>query len=213
MLVRRFTGLPITFRAMPSSSQRVVVAAFALFSLCGRPLSAQAKFPRVSVDGAVGAGSGFGGGERVERTLIGTELLVAIQLGGSAGRGFLVGLDDSRDRQLNGDLLCLGAAGGGCIPQYPGFAALVVVGGYQWTWLPAVRVRVLGGPGYYTAYFDRNATTTHSLGLGARTDVAVRLFQRVSATLGMRGAWVPHVRDQSYVPNATMIGLRVEMGG
>jgi hypothetical protein len=78
---------------------------------------------------------------------------------------------------------------------------------------PGLRVRVLGGPGYYTAYFDHNSTTNHSLGVGARTDVAVRLYRPVSATVAARGAWIPRIRGQSYVPAALMIGLRLETSG
>jgi hypothetical protein len=71
----------------------------------------------------------------------------------------------------------------------------------------------LGGPGYYTAYFDHNSTTIRSLGVGARTDVAVDLFRPVSATVAARGAWVPRIRGQSYAPSAVMIGFRFETGG
>lgn len=198
---------------MPSSPHRIAAVAFALIAACAQTLLAQASSPRVSVDGAVGAGDGGGGGQRVDRTLIATEFLATIQLGGDARGGVLIGFDASRDRQLNGDLLCLRATDGGCIPQYPGFAALDLMAGYEWQWLSALRVRVLVGPGNYTAYFDQNSTTTHSFGVGARTDLALRLFQPVAATLALRGAWVPHVRGESYVPNAVMLGLRLETGG
>lgn len=198
---------------MQNSSHRIAVAALALISLSAPALSAQATSPRVSVDGAVGAGSGRGGGQRVDRSLIATELLVAIQINGDARQGFLVGFDASSDRQLNGDLLCLLSPDGRCIPQYPGFGAVGMVGGYQWRRSSALRLRVLGGPGYYTAYFDQNSTTSHSVGVGGRTDVGVRLFGPVSATLAVRGAWIPNIRGQSYVPNAVMFGLRLETGG
>jgi hypothetical protein len=198
---------------MRSPSHHIAIAAVALFSACAQALSAQDGLVRLSVDGAVGGGHGWRGGERVERGLIAADLLAAIQLGGDTRQGFLVGFEVSRDWQMNGDLLCLVRPDGGCLPQYPGFDALNVVGGHQWQWLPALRVRVLGGPGYYTAYFDHNSTTSHSLGVGARTDVAVHLYRPVSATIAARGAWVPRIRGQSYVPGAMMIGLRLETGG
>jgi hypothetical protein len=198
---------------MPSPYDHIAIAAVALFSACAQALSAQDPPTRLSVDGAVGGGHGWRGGERVERGLIAADLLVTIRLGGDTRQGFLVGLEASRDWQMNGDLLCLVRPDGGCIPQYPGFDAVSVVGGHQWRLEPGLRVRVLGGPGYYTAYFDHNITKNHSLGVGARTDVAVRLYRPVSATVAARGAWIPRIRGQSYVPGALMIGLRLETSG
>jgi hypothetical protein len=197
----------------PTSFIRIAIAALALSSAFTQALSAQDRPTQLSIDGAVGGGHGWGGGERVERGLIAGDLLVAIRFGGDTRQGFLAGLEASRDWQLNGDLLCLVRADSGCVPQYPGFAALNVVGGYQWRWFPALRVRVLGGPAYYTASFDHNTTTNHSLGVGARADVAVHLFRPVSATVAARGAWVPRIRGQSYAPSAMLIGLRLETGG
>jgi hypothetical protein len=153
-----------------------------------------------------------GGGARVNRSLIATDLMVAIRLGSVGRHGFMMGFETSRDRQMNGDAVCALRPDGGCIPQYPGFRALNVVVGHQWQALPALRVRVLGGPGYYTAYFDHNSTTTHGVGVGGRTDVAIPLFRPISATLAARGAWVPRLRGSSYVPGAVMIGVRLEMG-
>jgi hypothetical protein len=195
---------------MPSPRRYIVITAVALLSACARGISVA---PRLSIDGDVGAGHGWRGGERVERGLIAADLLVAFRLAGDPRHGFLVGLEASRYWQMNGDLLCLARPDGGCIPQYPGFDAVNVVGGQQWQWLPALHVRALGGPGYYTAYFDHNSTTSHSLGVGARIDLAVHVYQHVSATVVGRGAWVPRIRGQSYVPDAVLIGLRVETGG
>ena len=172
---------------------------------------AQDGLRRVSIDGAIGGGHGWRGGERVERGLIATDFLVAIQLADTR-QGFLAGVDAGGYWQMNGDLLCLARVTGGCIPQYPGFDALSVVGGYQWRLAPVLRLRVLVGPGYYTAYFDHNTTTSHSLGLGARTDVAVPLSQFLSATVAARGGWVSRIRGQSYVPGAVVIGLRLGAG-
>ena len=198
--------------APPTSFIRIAIAALALSSAFTQALSAQDRPARLSIDGAVGGGHGWGGGERVERGLIAGDILAVIRLRGDKRQGFLVGFEASRDWQLNGDLLCLVRADGKCVPQYPGFAALNVVGGYQWQWLPALCVRVLGGPAYYTAYFDHNTTTNNTLGVGARADVAVHLFRPVSATVAARGAWVPRIRGQSYAPSAVMIGLRLETG-
>jgi hypothetical protein len=198
---------------MPLPLHHIAIAAISLFSASAQALSAQDGPTRLSVDGAVGGGHGWRGGERVERGLIAADLLAAIRLAGDTGQGFLVGFEVSRDWQMNGDLLCLVRPDGGCIPQYPGFDALNVLGGHQWQWVHALRVRVFGGPGYYTAYFDHNSTTNHSLGVGARTDVAVYLYRPLSATVTARGAWVPRIRGQSYLPGAVLIGLRLETGG
>jgi hypothetical protein len=197
---------------MRSPLYHVLIAALTLISASAQALSAQDASTRLSIDGAVGGGHGWRGGERVDRDLIATDVLAAMQLGGDKHQGMLIGLEASRDWQMNGDAICTLRPGGGCIPQYPGVDALSVVGGHQWQWLPAFRVRVLGGPGYYTAYFDENSSTSHAVGVGARTDVALRLYRPLSATVTARGAWIPRIRGQSYVPSAVMIGLRLETG-
>jgi len=183
----------------------------ALLSISADALSAQERLPRVSVDGSVGAGHGWRGGERTDRGLIAGDFLVTFQPHGNARRGAIIGLEVSRDWQLNGDLNCPVRPGGGCIPQYPGFDALSAVAGYDWG-SSAVRARVLGGLGYYTAYFDHNSITEHSIGAGARTDIAARLFAAVFATATARVGWVPHIRGDSYVPGAFVIGLRIMAG-
>jgi|KBSMisStandDraft_5_1062788.scaffolds.fasta_scaffold266497_2 hypothetical protein len=192
---------------MLRSRYPLAVAAVALVSACARGLSAQNAAPRLSFDAAVGGGHGWRGGERVERGLITSDLLIAIRVAND--QGFLLGLEASRYWQMNGDLLCIlrPDGRGGCIPQYPGFDALNLVGGLQWHWL-----RILGGPGYYAAYFDHNSTTSRSLGVGARTDLAVPLYEHISANVVARAAWVPRLRDQSYVPGALMVGLRLQTG-
>jgi hypothetical protein len=196
--------------AFADLSRRFAIAAAVLLFTGAPPLLAQDGAARLSVDAAVGGGHGLLGGERVERGLISTDLLVAIRVGGDKRQSYLVGFEAGRDRQMNGNLLCLARADGSCVPQYPGFAALSVVAGHEWRWSRALRVRVIGGPGYYTAYFDHNTTTTGSLGVVGRADLAGRLYQPLSITLAARGAWVPRVRGQSYVPNAVLIGLRVD---
>ena len=206
-------SLPIMiFSSMPSWPHRFAIPAMALFIACVHTLAAQSGPIRLSLDGAVGGGHGWRGGERVERGLIATDLLVAIGLAGDARQGLVVGFEASRDLQISGDLLCLARPDGTCIPQYPGFGGLTVVAGYEWGRSREFAVRVLGGPGYYTAHLDHNSATINSIGFGARTDLSVRLYGPASGTLAARGAWVPHVRGQSYVPGALMIGLRLETG-
>jgi hypothetical protein len=194
--------------AMPASRHHIALVAVALLSAFAQALSAQDGAKALAIDGALGGGHGWRGGERVDRGLITGDLLVATRVAGNTGQGFVLGAEVSRYWQVNGDLLCLAAPDGGCIPQYPGFGALNAVVGFQWQCL-----RILGGPGYYTAYFDRHTTSSHSLGVGARTDVAVRLLQNISAIVVARAAWVPRVRGQSYAPSAVMIGLRLNTGG
>jgi hypothetical protein len=194
-------------------SRAIAIAAMLLFSASAHALSAQDGPARLSVDGAVGGGHGWRGGPHVERGLIAADLLAAVRLRGDTRRSFVIAFEVSRDWQLNGDLLCLSDPVGACLPEYPGFAALNAVAGYQWHSAPALRVRVLGGPGYYTTYLDHHSTTMHSVGVGARTDIAVQLFRPVSATITGRAGWIPRIRGESYVPGALMIGLRLETGG
>ena len=197
---------------MPMQRQHIAIAAAALLSVWVRALSAQEGPARLSVDGAVGSGHGWRGGERVDRTLIVGDLLVVVRLN-QPRHGFPVGLEASRDWQINGDKICVVGSDGRCIPQYPGFHGLAVVSGHQWQPLAAMSVRVLAGPGYYTVFFKDDTPTAFSLGLGGRADVAVPLFRPVSATIAARGAWVPRIHGRTYVPSAVMIGIRLDTGG
>lgn len=180
-----------------------------MFSAFGRALSAQAGTARLSVDGAVGVGPALGGGERIDRGLFAADLLVAIRLSSDSHNASPVGFEVSRYRQVGGDAICVlrtAHPDSGCIPKYPSFNGLNVVVGHQWG-----AFRVFGGPGYYTG-FGANTPTTHSFGVGVRTDLAVHLDQLVAATVAARGAWIPNVRGQSFVPGSVMVGLRLEIG-
>src|SRR5947209_2399276 len=111
---------------MSIAAFRNAIATVALLSACAQTLSAQDGTRGLTIDAAVGGGHGWRGGERVDRSLMTADLLVAVWVIGNTGQGFVVGVEAGRYWQINGDLLCLVHPGGGCIPQYPGFDALNV---------------------------------------------------------------------------------------
>ena len=192
---------------------RQIVAATAVLCGCAGTISAQDNPTRVTIDGTIGVGLGWGGGNRVNRSLVVADLLAAVRLGGGQHDSFLAGLETISEGLFGGDKVCVVNPRGGCVPGYPSFEARAVVGGREWQLSRVFYVRAFGGPGYYRVHFTEPDATNHSIGARAGADIAVQFGQHVAAMLGTRGSWIPKVQHQSYLTNTHVIGLRLGIGG
>ena len=195
------------------SFHRPIDAVLAVLITCASALGAQDKPTRMSLDGAVGLAHGWGGGSRVDRTLVAADLVVVVRFATQTRNSFFAGFEALTEPQINGDKVCVVNPVGGCVPQYPDVAARSVVVGREWQMPYALCARLFAGPGYYSVHFNEPSATNHSFGASVGGDIAVQFDRYVALTLGTRGAWIPRVRGHSYVLNTELIGLRFGLGG
>lgn len=186
-------------------SRRTQAVALLLAALTAAPLSAQDGLRPASFDAGVGFGVGRGGGRRDARDGVAASALLAWRLHGISRDHLLIGLGVAAQSVIDGGDDCLLASGGACVPNYPWFRALGVMGGWEARHgAEGSAVRALAGPAVFRS--EERAT---ALGLQGRVDVATPPVVHVALTAWGQGALVPRLRSERYSMASFGLGLRV----
>ena len=171
-----------------------------LLVLATTEAAAQARWP-ISVELNVGRGSGHAvGGYRGDGSGPAIDALLGYRVTPGVGGGFVLALSANVQGPIWVDLLCIPAPAGGCVPDFPTFAAGAVLAGYETS--ANVMVRGLLGPAYVRA--DES-----TFGFQGRADLAVPLVARVSLVLSGRALLVPSYRGDMFRLYAIGFGFRV----
>jgi hypothetical protein len=168
-----------------------------------RPVDGQSP-PRRSVDVTIGTGYGRGGGERLNRHALAADVVGAARLRPAGGGALQVGASAWLQGGSGADAVCFPARAGGCVPDYPDFAAVAALAGWEAGRRRGPSFRVLVGPGFFGA--DGHG----ALGAQGRLDAAAPAWGRVAGVLGVRGALVPRLGGEPYALGAASLGIRLQ---
>ncbi|MEP6618983.1 MAG: hypothetical protein ABJE47_06710 [bacterium] len=181
---------------------RPSLAALACLLLTTAPLRAQSSF---SLDLNLSSGTGGGGDYVAREHLDGRRLAFAWRHIRSPSRaGFFVeGAADALAWSRKVNLVCVVGAHGTCLPPFPGFGGLSVVGGLLL--LPASRVelRASVGGGRYVSEHDPAAA------LLGQVDGTVFPLAHWGLTIGTRYIAFPSFRGDALHERAITVGIRV----
>jgi hypothetical protein len=192
-----------------------LLSASITLSAVATPAAAQQRLRPASFDLGVGINLGGGGGERNARNGPAASVVLAWQLGGRSTRGMIAGLGASVQRSdpFNEDCIIQLGSSSDCMPDYPGFYAAALLGGWQSGRAGAGEgLRALLGPAIIQGVTDvvggRNRYTTVG-GLQARADYAAPVIPRVAVLASVQGTLVPSLHGERYYMTTFGIGLRL----
>lgn len=171
--------------------------------LLSTPLPAQQRAP-FSIDASIGAGHGYGGGNRVDRNGYALDALLAWRARPLTGGGLLLGVSGGIHAPHGGDAICALDSDGRCIAGYPRITGAGVLTGWERARKRGASLRMLAGPGYHRVNGSGGA-----LGLQGRVEVATPPWARVSLVGSLRAIYLPSYRGDSYLLRALGIGIRV----
>lgn len=173
-------------------------------ALLAAPLAAQERAP-VSLDATLGAGYGLGGGERVERAGVALDATLGLRVRALAAGSLVLALAGSAQRSpVGGDECVVTPTSGGCVPEFPAFAALGALGGVERGDPRGSNVRLLAGPALH--WMDGGG---RAFGVQGRVDLATGTRLRLAPLLSLRAALIPRARGETYVLAAAGVGLRL----
>jgi hypothetical protein len=95
---------------------------------------------------------------------------------------------------------CAPAPGGGCVPWFPGFGAVSLLGGWE---SRSTNLRLLGGPGLVSSDDEEAA------GIVGRFDAALPLLEHISTVASLNALVVPSWNGDRFYHIAIGVGLRV----
>ena len=180
-----------------------VVVLLLLMATLPEVVHAQERWP-LSLEGSFGRGWGFSGKDRLyrgDRDAAAFALLLGGRLHRAREAGPFVALEaygHANNVAVTSD--CILAPGGGCVPWFPGFWGLSMLGGWE---TRSTALRVLAGP----SIADYEADP--SLGLSARIDVALTNSSRLAPSASVRLLHVPDYADDRITYIALGIGIRI----
>lgn len=159
-----------------------------------------------SIDATVGGGRAFGGGQLGDRNYATVDALFAVGRQAPSVSATLFGLALGAQAGLSrGDdcRILLGVPG--CLKDFPSLVSAALLAGRSHGLPLGGSIAVLGGPGIYFA--DGGGA---ALGLQARVDVASAVKAHATFVVSMRGAYLPNLRGDSYLPVALGVGVRLQ---
>jgi|SRR5690606_33842619 len=155
---------------------------------------------RLSVDLGIGRGLGTGDGWYMDNGKgITGDVLVSYRLRDLGSGGLLVGANAGIQGTSAYATICTIGPEEGCLAPFPQFGIFAAAVGWESS---GGNLRAFVGP----ALVHADATAAAVFGRG---DVALPLFSRVSAVLGLRGTVVPDYRGDPFYLGSLSIGLRI----
>ena len=181
----------------------LIRCAFVLLALCtAAPLAAQRR-PTFSLEGSLGVGTGSGGGERVQRTATVIDGLVAWRARTAAAGGLIIAANGMwQGRHANNDI-CVIQQSGLCVPVYPSFTTMGLLGGWERARGYGASARILAGPELFVRELGAGSvglTGRIDLGTPSRGGVALIASGRVGVTSD---------DGETYTLSAITFGLRI----
>jgi hypothetical protein len=154
----------------------------------------------------IGGGHTFGGGHLSDRNFAAIDALFAIgrQAPSMSSTLFGVALGAQAGFWQGDDCRILDGVRG-CLKDFPNLVSAALLAGRSHGLPLGSSVAVLGGAGIYLPNGGGAA-----LGLQARMDVASAVKARAGFIVSLRGAYLPNLRDDSYLPVALGVGVRFQ---
>lgn len=167
------------------------------------PCTVEAQQRSLSLDATVGMGHGRTTGEYVgDRRGVALDLLMALRLRPAIGGALVAGLNASAQGPFVGQdlLLCLPSPDGDCARQYPAFATLGALVGWENS---SATLRVLAG----AAYAESDAAA--ALAVQGRVEAAVPIARHLALVASARGTMIPNYRGDAFSLLAFGAGIRI----
>lgn len=183
-------------------STLLCVAAVGLFA-GPTPLIAQDRWP-ITLEAFVGGTRGHSdndGRYRGGRDGPWAEVLVGGRLHSDDRPGALIALSVGMhgvNRNITSD--CQPAPDGGCVPWFPGFGAVSLLGGWE---SRSTNLRLLGGPGFVRSEGEGAA------GFAGRLDAALPLVGHISMAASLSTLVVPSWKGDRFYQISLGVGFRV----
>lgn len=182
-----------------TSVSRSSALALLLLACAAAGAPAQARLP-LSLDATVGVGAGVGGPRATSRGGAALDALLGLRLrtlpGGAVSGGLAVGVQGP----VVGPDGCLLGDDGGCVPAFPWFGSVGVLGGWE---SAGGAVRALAGPALFRSG-DADAA-----GVMGRVDLALPGSSRLAPVLSLRTSVLPSYRGSVVGLMGLGVGLRV----
>ena len=183
------------------------LACWLVTSLLAMPLDradAQQRRP-VSLDVTLGINNSATDGQVKDRTTAGVaaDLTLAIRVDRSR-HGLVAGVSAGVYGPVAFNDMCVPAPDGGCLPNYPAFALLAALVGWESS---RGVVRGMAGLGYADGEKSHSA-----LGLQSRLDVALPVFRHLALIGSLRATVIPNYLGATYGIGAIGLGLRFRTG-
>lgn len=182
----------------------VLAALVGLALLLAAPVAAQYDPWPVSVEFSLGHGAGSTDGEyRDNGGGPAVDLLLGVRLRSTDRGAWVTAVSTSAQGPLAHTDDCLVAADGGCVPWFPNFGTIALLGGWETS---SAALRVLTGPALVT---DSGTWPKSRSAWVLRFDAAQRWFGRISMLASARGSWVPSYEGDRFLLGALALGLRI----
>lgn len=167
------------------------------------PLIAQDRWP-ITLEAFVGGTRGHSdnnGRYRGGRDGLWAEILAGHKLHSDDRPGALIALSagmQTTDKGYTDD--CLPAPEGGCVPWFPRFGVVSLLGGWE---SRSTNLRLLGGPGFVRSDGEKAA------GFAGRLDAALPLVGHISTTASLSTLVIPAWRGDRFHHISLGVGFRV----
>lgn len=171
-----------------------------LLLILSAPVTAQQPWP-VTVEVNLGYSAGNTSGEfRDGGGGIAADMLLGYRFKSAARSGWVLATSAGLQGKTVHTSDCVPAPDGGCVPWFPLFGIVSVLGGWE---MSNTRLRVLAGPALALADGDASGAAL------ARVEAALLVAGRTALIASMRAAFVPRYRGDSFQLLSGGIGLRV----
>lgn len=182
---------------------RILSAACLALACTALPAAAQQSFGP-SLEASLGPSVGMGG-SFADRGGGGIDGVLAVPVARTSTGTVMLGVTGAINGKMARDLSCVTGPDAECIPEFPTFASLGMLGGVQRTLGAGFSARALAGPTYYQAV-DGDDT----FGVQGRVDVAKRIVFHLSLVASARAAVLPSYEDQALTFASFGIGFRIQ---
>lgn len=184
---------------------RIAAAVFAAACLAALPAEVRAQQGfGPSVEASLGIYRGRGG-NFAERGGPVLDAVLTVPMRRQSAGSVVAGIATGVTGPLASDLVCAVGPAGECVPDYPTFLSVAVVGGVQRRIIGGNSARLLAGPAFHQA-----ADGGAALGLQVRGDVARPLFFRTALVASLRGDLLPRYQGDRLGFAAFGLGLRIQ---
>ena len=188
---------------------RLMCAAFVAVSVSTVTSAQSGRESPLSVEATVGAARGRGGPVLAPyREGVAIDAGVTWAFHQVRGGPLLLGLNVAKQTHIGDDLLCPVLAGStSCVPYYPQFRATSLLFGWQSSRPERGRIRLLGGPGVYSAS-ERDVDATP--GWQGRIDLSTPPLLHTALVVSARTWVIPKANGVRYRQHMFGGGIRIQ---
>ncbi len=190
---------PTILLSMPGLRRcALILVALALAS----PVDAQRR-SQFTLEGSVGRGTGGGGGERVDRGGFAIDGVISWRGRTHLGSGPIIGADLGWQGKRGSTDICKVQMDGRCVPTYPSFTMMSVLGGWELARGLGPSLRLLAGAGLFVRELGPG-----SPGFTGRIDLGTPIRGGI-ALIGSGRVGITSPRGDRHTLSAITIGVRL----